>query len=152
MSKQEKPALGWAPCLVNGRTSEKTYLVVAVQATEDGYNAAGLRRLGENEYKWHFWPNANAFNLAEHRLVRNKVYQRGAGQSVCAYDGLITDKEDTGTLLDFLKAQDGLMTAPRNQIFDALAGKFDKVTIDEHNVPKKRQNAQLFPLDGKKAA
>lgn len=153
MSEQEQtPQLGRAPCMVNGRTTSKTYLVVAVKQTENGYNAAGIRKLGDNEFKWHFWPRANDFHVVEHDKVRHKLYSRPAGRSVCAYEGVVTNKADTEILLDYLKCQPDLLTAPREQIFDALNGKLRNVTFNESTPPRTREAAKLFPFDYAKTA
>lgn len=128
MSKKEKVELGLKPCFVDGRTTYKSYLVVAVKPGEASYNAIGIKHCsgdgleGQNVYKFHFWPNAEFFGLAGHRTLKGKLYDRPSGLSAMGYQSAILDQGTTETLLDAIKANPALQAAPRAQIFAVLHG------------------------------
>ncbi|KVR21748.1 hypothetical protein WK13_34995 [Burkholderia ubonensis] len=113
----KKPRLSDQPVFVNGRTSTKTYLVVATKADTATYNAVGVRKLSEDEFKFHFWPSDAAFGITLDSDVR---YERGAGISAWSYTGAVLDKEKTIALIDQLRSLEGVNAAPRAHILEAL--------------------------------
>jgi hypothetical protein len=112
-----KPRISGKPVFVDGRTSSKSYLVVATRADVVTYNAVGVRRLGEDQYKFHFWPSDKDFGITLDPEVR---YERSAGQSAWAYVGAVLTRTKMIALIDALRAMDGINCAPRDHILTAL--------------------------------
>lgn len=139
MSEEQKVELGFQPCFVNGRTTYKSYLVVAVNPTDEKYNAIGIKALGkdmndEEVYKFHFWPSLEYYGLDSNRAFKDaKVYQRRSGLSVTGYTSVVATQAQAEKIIDVIKAQPQLQTAARTQIFQTLHGGFDglKATVDE---------------------
>jgi hypothetical protein len=120
-----KPQLGRNPCMVDGRTSRKTYLVTAAHADIPTLNAVGVRKLGVNEFKFHLWPDARQLGLADY-LNKNhshRVYTRPAGQSMSAYTGVVLNRAETEKFLDHIKTLPFLTVAKREHIMEVLDGK-----------------------------
>lgn len=132
------PTLGMNPVMTNGRTTYNTYLVVAVRKEVKIYNAVGVRKLGNDEYKFHLWPSDRAVGAAAfiEENFPGRKYTRHAGLSATEYTGLVLNTAETEKFLDFLKSNENLLVAPRQQIMDLLNGNIKVETIihNETNV------------------
>lgn len=106
------------PCYTNGLTTEKTYLVVAVNEQFPDYNALGIRPLGGNEFKLHFWPNAMVFKLSKELFG---LYRRDrSGRSNGSYDGCRMTREQVLELLVELRGNSECIVAPEAQVLEVL--------------------------------
>lgn len=106
------------PCYTNGLTTIKTYLVAAVNENHPEYSALGIRNLGGDSYKLHFWPNIRPFNLKE---TPRGLYQRDhAGCSNGPYDGCHMNQSQVVALLNELRENPDLVVAPDNHVLGVL--------------------------------
>lgn len=105
------------PCYTNGRTSNNTYLVGAVNEQFPGYTALGIRRFDDDRYKLHFWPNIRAFNLEKRP---EGVYSRGPGNSNGAYEGCMMDRAKLTDLLNELRQKPEFAVAPDDHVLGVL--------------------------------
>jgi hypothetical protein len=118
------PTRGKAPVFVNGLTTHNTYLVIGVRNGEEDYNAVGVRRVGSDEYKLHFWPNAATFGIKDGDLGLN-LYARGQkGESNGPYQGAVCNTETLGELLETLATFEGTSVAPKDKVQETLAQGF----------------------------
>lgn len=115
--ENKKPVLGRNPFFSNGRTTRLSYLIVAVKSTARGYNAVGIRKVGCDEYKFHFWPNAEVFGV---ELPHTSYSRDNGGLSHHAYVGCILDKNATKAMLDALKVCRGVTVAHRDHVMEVL--------------------------------
>lgn len=122
--EQDAPMLGRNPCMVNGRTTTKSYLVAATRKDVKSYNAVGIKKIGGDRFKFHLWPNARALGLAAYLEERHPgaMYSRAAGMSACEYTGVVLDRSDTEAFLDYIKEKETLNVAKRQHIMDVLDG------------------------------
>lgn len=91
---------------VDGKNSSKSYLIVAVRKNEDTYNCVGVRRLGPNHFKFHFWPSDTFFGVeAPDR------YESHRGLSVGDYVGCVTDWDGVVSLLEAMMVAEGMETS-----------------------------------------
>ena len=111
------------PCYTNGRTTDKTYLVVAVNENHPEYSALGVRNLGDGQYKLHFWPNIRPFKLKEEP---NDLYRRpNGGRSNGAYDGVVMNRTQLVALLSELRENPNLVVAPDAHVLGVLQRGFN---------------------------
>lgn len=106
------------PCYTDGLTTNKTYLVVAVNENHPEYNALGVRNLGGGKYKLHFWPNIRPFSL---KNTPYDLYRRDhAWLSNGPYDGCRMNQEQLVALLNELRENPNLVVAPDAHVLDVL--------------------------------
>lgn len=124
MSQHEEnaavPSRGKAPVFLNGLTTSKTYLCIGVRNGEEQENAVGVRRIGDNDYKLHFWPDAKFFgvDIKAHRYgTRDGGY---AGQ----YEGSQGDWEHVQSVLEQLAQKEGTSVAPMDKVVEVLEAGF----------------------------
>lgn len=93
---------------INGLTTFNSYLVLAITKVVRGNNAFGVRNLGGNCGKIHYWPSAEAFKLVVNPDYANSLYTRDqAGHSIGTYEGVQEMPWDQiGRLLDKLREHD----------------------------------------------
>lgn len=110
-----RPRRGNEPCFIDGQVTSKTYLVVASKPEDQAttYNAIGIRRLENDRFRWHCYPNWGFFNLTE-PVMGTRQTQRNA------YHTSILTREHTVELLSTLKFQRGLVVAPEDKIMEVL--------------------------------
>jgi hypothetical protein len=116
---------GKRPCYSDGLTSTKTYLIVASDTQFNGYNALGVRRLGPDQYKLHFWPHARAFKHSELFPQINLYRRESGGCSRVPYDGAQVDQDTLMSVLKKLKKVKSMETAPQEFILGVLQRGFN---------------------------
>lgn len=111
------------PCYTNGLTTNKTYLVVAVNEQHPEYNALGVRNMGGGSYKLHFWPSIRPFKLKEEP---NDLYRRhDGGHSNGAYDGCHMNQSQLVALLNELRQNPEFVVAPDAHVLGVLQRGFN---------------------------
>lgn len=130
--------LGSNPMFSNGRTSSRSYLVVAIRPNLTDPNAVGLKVVGHDQYKFHFWPNETTFNITldpENRYVRED-----GGLSGLGYVGIVLSRAEAIECLDEIKKCRGVKVAHREHVMDVLD---KKETFD----PNKHTNVDDFGIE-----
>ncbi len=121
MSNDENPGLptrGKAPVFLNGLSSTHTYLCIAVRNGDEEKKAVGVRRLGPNDYKLHFWPNAESFGVA----LGHQRYglRHDGGDSMGPYEGSRGDWDHVLDVMTQMEAHEGTQVAPMDKVLEEL--------------------------------
>lgn len=114
---------GVRPCYADGLTTVKTYLVVAVNREMPQYNALGVRRLSDDNYKLHFWPNVRAFGDRED-FSHLGLYSRGSGKCP-PYEGGYATRAQLQALMELLRKDDRMDVAPEQHVLGVLQRGFN---------------------------
>jgi hypothetical protein len=110
--------LGTDPMFSNGRTTKRSYLVVAIRPSVTEPNAVGLKKIGHDHYKFHFWSNEKLFNVELDEQA--KYYREDGGYSNLPYVGIMLNREETIALLDQIKSCRGVKVANRDHVMEVL--------------------------------
>ena len=116
---------GKRPCYSDGLTTTKTYLIVASDTQFNGYNALGVRRLNDDQYKLHFWPHARAFKHSD-LFPQISLYRReSGGRSRVPYDGAVVNQDTLMSMIEKLKTVESMETAPQEFVLGVLQRGFN---------------------------
>lgn len=118
--KASVPTRGKAPVFLNGLTTQKSYLCIAVRNGEEQKNAVGVRRLGHSDYKLHFWPNAGFFGVT---LGSNRYGTREGGYAG-DYEGSRGGWEHVQDVMEQMAKVEGTSLAPLEKVVEVLEAGF----------------------------
>lgn len=107
---------------VDGKTTSGTYLIIAVRKEEDAYNCVGIKRIGNNDFKYHFWPSDEFFGV-----VAPDRYDSEAGQSKGEYTGGRSDWDGVVNMLDLMAEVEGTSVATPEKVMEAYNARFPVV-------------------------
>lgn len=107
---------------VDGKTTEASYLIIAVRKGEDVYNCVGIKRIDNTRYKYHFWPSDEFFGVSA-----PEAYLSSAGMSRCEYVGGKSDWDGVVSMLALMEAVEGTSVATPEKVLEAYNAKYPVV-------------------------
>lgn len=105
---------------VDGKTTSKTYLCIAVRKDEDVYNCVGIRKMGENWFKYHYWPSDEFFGVT----APDRYESDHSGMSKGDYVGGESDWDGVVAQLEALAMKEGTSVAVADKILGAFNLKY----------------------------
>jgi len=109
------------PVFMDGLTTHKSYLVLATDPNNPVFNCLCLRKMGGDEYKLKFYPNASEWGFSVHELLdkglRSHLHRE---QHLHHYDRFYTAKRPVFQILNEIRSKGVGLVVPEQLLQSAF--------------------------------